>query len=373
MKKITLLGAGLIGKTIAKELAKTHSVKVIDRNVEALKALAGIDNISTIDDNIEDGIKLKNLVADADLVIGAVPGFLGFNMVKNVIKAKKNIVDISFFSEDPFALDALAKENNVTVLVDCGVAPGLDNILCGYYHANYKIQSFACYVGGLPMERKHPFAYKAPFSPIDVIEEYTRPARLVEHGNIVIKPALSETEMINYPLVGTLQAFNTDGLRTLLKLPIANMKEKTLRYPGHVTYIKALQDIGFFSEEPIIINGQSVKPIDVTSQILLPQWQLLPTDKEFTLMDTIIEYIENGVVKKVSHLLYDTYDEATQTHSMARTTGYTCTAIAELVLQNKFTKKGVYAGEHIGMEKGNYEAVIAYLENRGVAIQTKEI
>jgi saccharopine dehydrogenase-like NADP-dependent oxidoreductase len=366
MKKITLFGAGLIGKTIAKDLATHYQLNVIDYNTANLDTLKDIPNINRIEADISDGAKIKNLVQDADLVIGAVPGFMGFNMVKNVIKAKKNIVDISFFPEDPYALDALAKENNVTVMVDCGVAPGLDNIICGYYHAQYKVHTFACYVGGLPVERKHPFAYKAPFSPIDVIEEYTRPARLVEHGTIVTKPALSEREMIDYPKVGTLQAFNTDGLRTLLKLPIPNMKEKTLRYPGHITYISALQSIGFFSEDEIDVNGVKVRPIDVTSKILLPQWKLQPTDCEFTIMENIVTYEDGGEMKKASHFLFDEYDASTQTSSMARTTGYTCNAIANLVANEKFNQKGVYAGEHIGMNKDCYEAVHSYLEARGV-------
>lgn len=366
MKKITLLGAGLIGHTIAKDLSKNHLVHVIDINEKNLDTLAGLPNIQVQQADITDPNRLRKLVEDSDLVVGAVPGYMGFNMVKNVLKAKKNIVDISFFPEDPFALDALAQENGVTAVIDCGVAPGLDNIICGYYHAQYKVHSFACYVGGLPKFRKFPFAYKAPFSPIDVIEEYIRPARLMENGMVVTKPALSESELIDYKEVGTLQAFNTDGLRTLLRLPIPHMKEKTLRYPGHITYIKALKSIGFFDEKEIDVNGQKVRPIDVTSKILLPQWKLNHEDEEFTIMDCIIQYDDNGTMKEDIYHLYDTYDPATQTHSMSRTTGFTCTAICDLLLENKFSEKGIFAGEHIGMKKDLFEGILKHLADHNI-------
>ena len=125
-------------------------------------------------------------------------------------------MDISFFPEDVLQLDKLAKEKNVTVITDCGVAPGISNFIIGRYNEEMKINSFECYVGGLPKERKTPFQYKAPFSPVDVIQEYIRPARLVENGNIVTKPALSEREWMHFDEVGELEAFNTDGLRSLI-------------------------------------------------------------------------------------------------------------------------------------------------------------
>lgn len=144
-------------------------------------------------------------------------------------------------------MDTLAKQKNVTAIVDCGVAPGMSNWVLGHYNTQMKIQEFECMVGGLPMQRIKPWEYKAPFSPVDVIEEYIRPARYVVNGEIITRPALSDAELIDFPVVGTLESFNTDGLRSILftMKHIPNMKEKTLRYPGHIALIQSLQKPGF--------------------------------------------------------------------------------------------------------------------------------
>src|SRR5690606_36768209 len=117
---------------------------------------------------------------------------------------------------------------------------------------------------------KKPFEYKAPFSPVDVIEEYTRPARLMENGQVVTKPALTEIELMDFNGVGTLEAFNTDGLRSILHTMahIPNMKEKTLRYPGHCELITALQRSGFFRRNNISCKGVDISPMEFTSAVL---------------------------------------------------------------------------------------------------------
>ncbi len=173
--------------------------------------------MSTRQTDLSDDKVISNLVSDADLVINAVPGFLGFQTLEQIIQAEKNVVDISFFGEDAFKLDELARKKGVTAIVDCGVAPGLCNIIAGYVTEKMdQVDSYLCYVGGLPEIREWPYEYKVVFSPTDVLEEYTRPARFVENGKEVIYPALSEVELLDFPEIGTLEAFNTDGLRSLL-------------------------------------------------------------------------------------------------------------------------------------------------------------
>src|SRR5690606_17307027 len=121
---------------------------------------------------------------------------------------------------------------------------------------------------------------------IDVIEEYVRPARYVQNGAIVVREALSDPELIDFEGIGTLESWNSDGLRTLIQtMPhIPDMIEKTLRYPGTIEYLRLLRESGFFSQEPIDINGTSVRPIDVTARLLFPQWKLKPGEREFTVM-----------------------------------------------------------------------------------------
>ena len=252
MKKIIVLGAGMVGSAIAIDLSKDFDVTSLDMNLESLDRLSRKYNIKTRQFDVTQSEELKETVKDFDLVVCAVPGFLGYKTLEAVIEAGKNTVDISFMPEDTLQLDALARMHNVTVICDCGVAPGMPNVILGYYNEIMEITHFEYCVGGLPKERKFPFEYKAPFSPVDVIEEYTRPARYVENGHLVTKPPMSDPEKIYFEGIGDLEAFNTDGLRSLMKTlnHIPNMKEKTLRYPNHIALIQALQAAGFFDSEP---------------------------------------------------------------------------------------------------------------------------
>ncbi|MEP6927601.1 MAG: saccharopine dehydrogenase C-terminal domain-containing protein [Ginsengibacter sp.] len=372
---IAVLGAGMVGKSMAIDLAKEHSVTSVDVNEKNLHELKKLnDKINIIQADLRSYSSYKNLLESFELIITAVPGFMGFNTLKTVIECGKNIADISFFPEDVLELDTLAKEKNVTVITDCGVAPGMSNFIIGRYNEEMKIDSFEIYVGGLPKLRRKPFEYKAPFSPMDVIEEYLRPARMMENGNIVIKPALSEREWIQFDEIGTLEAFNTDGLRSLLfTMPhIKNQKEKTLRYPGHIEIIIALKESGFFSTNKIIVEGKEISALQFTSQILFDEWKLAPNEEEFTVMKIIIHGNENGQPKTVEYNLLDRYDAATQTSSMSRTTGYTCTASANLIAKKLFTEKGVFPPELVGKNISCFDFVFDYLRRRNVTWKKKE-
>ncbi|NQV87050.1 MAG: saccharopine dehydrogenase NADP-binding domain-containing protein [Woeseiaceae bacterium] len=272
--RVTVLGSGLVGGAIAKDLAleKTWSVKAVDRSPEPLEKLRGQERLQLACHDISEDAGLKAAIGDADLVISAMPGHLGFETLRRVIEAGRNVVDISFFAEDPFDLDRLAQQRGVTAVVDCGVAPGLSNVIAGHVHCEMdRVDSFLCLVGGLPAVRSWPYEYKAVFSPIDVMAEFTRPARFVEHGQRIVRPALSDVELIDFKGVGTLEAFNTDGLRSLARtLDIPFMKEKTMRYPGHANLARVFRDSGFFNTERIDVDGMKVRPIDVTSSESLP-------------------------------------------------------------------------------------------------------
>ncbi|MFM9983794.1 MAG: saccharopine dehydrogenase C-terminal domain-containing protein [Flavobacteriales bacterium] len=367
MSKIVVLGAGLVGSAMAIDLAKNHEVTSVDVNEEALLKLKA-HNLATYAMNLRDDNALQNFVKDFDLVIGAVPGFMGFNTVKQVILAGKNMVDISFFPEDPFKLDELAKKHGVVVVTDCGVAPGMGNIILGHHNRLMKIKRYECLVGGLPVVREWPFEYKAVFSPIDVIEEYVRPARYVQNGQMVVREALSDAELIPFPGLGTLESWNSDGLRSLIKtMPhIPDMIEKTLRYPGCIEYLRVLRAAGFFSYEEVEVNGAKIRPIDLTSKLLFPKWKLKPGEEDFTIMRIVMEGEEDNKPCTYTYHLLDRYDQSSQTISMARTTGYTCNAVANLVLDKKFARVGINPPELVGDEEGCYDAVVKYLKDRNV-------
>jgi len=367
---IAVLGAGMVGRAIALDLAKNYAVTSFDVSKENLQILQQKNaGIQTAVQDLKDYKSYSSFLTPFDLVVTAVPGFMGFNTLKAVIECGKNVADISFFPEDVLQLDALAKEKNVTAIVDCGVAPGMSNFIIGRYNEEIKIDDFEIYVGGLPVHPKAPFYYKAPFSPVDVIEEYTRPARLKENGQIVTKPALTEREMMQFEGIGTLEAFNTDGLRSLLyAMPhVPTQKEKTLRYPGHIDLVIALKQSGFFSEEKINVDGKDISPLQFTSKLLINEWKLGETEEELTVMKVII----HGEGKTIEYNLLDYYDKASQLSSMARTTGYTCTASVNLLAKKMVTKKGVFPPELIGNDKACFDFVLNYLKERGVVWKKK--
>ncbi len=355
MSNIIVLGAGMVGSAMAIDMAKNHSVTITDFNEKALeKAVKKCKALNPVLLDVTHKKTLQATIKTFDLVICAVPGFLGFETLKSILGAKKNVIDISFFSENSLELDAFAKENNVTAIVDCGVAPGMGNLILGYYNEKLNLTDFECLVGGLPKVKKWPFNYKAPFSPVDVIEEYTRPARYVENGNVIVKEALSDCEFVSFEGVGTLESFNSDGLRSIIftMSHIKNMKEKTLRYPGHVEYIKVLKASGFFNEENIILNGVSISPLEFSSKILFDEWKLGEYEEEITVMRLTLKGITDmGENSTVVYNLHDIYCPETKTSSMARTTGYTATAAANMFLAGLFEEKGVFPPELVGKHK----------------------
>jgi lysine 6-dehydrogenase len=367
--KIAILGAGMVGRAMALDLAQRHQVTSLDISAANLETLRKRNpEIGTQESDLSDYASYPALLRPFDLVVTAVPGFMGYAALEAVIRSGKNVADISFFPENALDLDALAKGHGVTVVTDCGVAPGMSNYLIGRYNEEMTLQAFEIYVGGLPRIRKKPFEYKAPFSPVDVIEEYTRPARLMENGHVVVREALSDREWMDFEGLGTLDVFNTDGLRSLLfTMPhVKNQKEKTLRYPGHVDLIIALKESGFFSTDPVIIAGKEIRPIDFSSKILFNEWKLGEEEEELTVMKVILHGEKDGRKKTVTWNLLDRYDPATKISSMSRTTGYTCTATAEMIGSGLFTEKGVFPPELVGKHKACFDHVIGYLKERGV-------
>ncbi|OFX21592.1 MAG: saccharopine dehydrogenase [Bacteroidetes bacterium GWA2_31_9b] len=367
MKKIAVLGAGLVGKAIAIDLAKSFDVTSIDINPSNLEKLQKYSNIKTIIADLSDKEEFQEVVKNFDLLIGSLPGYMGYECVKQAVLAGKDIVDISFFRQDPFELDELAKKQNVTAIIDAGVSPGMGNIILGYHNANMKVNSYKCYGGGLPFKREWPYEYKAVFSPIDVLEEYIGSARYILHGDLVEREALSEAELKHFEPIGSLEAWNSDGLRTMLKtIKIPNMIEKTLRYPGTIEYIKVLRETGFFSGKEILVDGYLIRPIDVTAKLLFPVWELKKDEEDFTMMRVIIKGNKDKREVKYTYNLFDRYDKETDTTSMARTTGYTCTAIANLFAKGKIKLKGICPPEYIGVDEKNFRFIIDYLRERGV-------
>ncbi len=373
MHRAIILGGGMVGGVMAMDLAgdDRFDVTVADQRDEALARLAQrAPKARTIRADLSDATAVKRLVADYDIVLGALSSTIGFQTLRAVIEAGKNYCDISFMPEDALDLDEFARRRGVTAVVDCGVAPGMSNMFVGWAQSRLDaVESVAIYVGGLPRQRSWPFQYKAGFSPADVIEEYTRPSRIVENGRVVLREALSEPELLDFPGLGTLEAFNTDGLRSLATtIKAERMVEKTLRYPGHIELMRVLRHLGLFIHEEIEVGPQRVKvrPIDVTTALLFPKWTYQIGEEDLTVMRIIVEGTRDGKRMRCTLDLNDVFDRGSGCTSMSRTTALPNTIMARRISEGRFTRPGVNPPEFIGREPGLFEDVIAELRTRGI-------
>ena len=370
--RLIVLGGGLVGGVMACDLANDplFDVTIADIDEAVLKEISASGSIQGVRADLSDGEAIKALVKDYDLVVGALPGFLGRNMMKAVLDAGKNLVDITSWPESSLELDDLAKNKGVTAVVDCGVAPGLSNMLVAYGTSLLDSAERAqILVGGLPVIREWPYEYKIVWSAVDVIQEYCHPARVMENGKVLVKPALSELELVDLPNVGTLEAFLTDGLCSLADTKIVpNMKEKTLRYPGHADRMRMLRETGFFSDTPIQVKGVTVKPVDVTASLLFPAWEMKEGDRELTVMRVEVEGMKDERKRLLRYDMLDYTDDTTGITSMARTTGYPCVSMARLMAAGQFDRKGVILPEFIGQDHNLFQRLQSDLKERDISI-----
>lgn len=374
--KVVILGAGRVGQAIARDLATSarFDLTVADVSQAALERLQGVPGLRTERADLAAPGEISRLLAGCELAVGAVPGPMGYATLGRIIETGVKVVDISFFEESPWPLDAIARERGVTAVMDCGVAPGCSNLILGRALASWeRVDAFRCYVGGLPVARHWPYQYKAGFSPIDVIAEYTRPARLVEGDEVVVRPALTEVEALDFAGVGTVEAFNTDGLRSLIETSkVPEMVEKTLRYPGHCEQMAMLRDTGFFDEAPVTVGGVEVRPIDLTAELLIPAWHMEEGDEDLTVMRVEVEGVVEGEKILRRWEMLDRYDRGTGTTSMARTTGYTCTAMVHALAEGLFAEPGLSPPEIVGRDARCYDFVFDYLAERGIRFEVTE-
>jgi saccharopine dehydrogenase-like NADP-dependent oxidoreductase len=372
--KVLVLGCGQIGSVIARDFAgsmKEAEVVVADRSAERAKETAlriGVGAWTIV--NAADYSNLLGVLRGFDLALVALPGDYGFRALRAAVEAGVNVLDVSFSAEDPLELDGAAKEAEITVVPDCGVAPGLSNILVGQAASKLDfVRSAHVIVGGLPEYAVPPLGYTVTWSAEGLIDEYVRGARIVEGGRVVEVPALSGLEEIDFPGVGRLEAFYTDGLRTLLRtLPhVESMWEKTLRYPGHVQKIELLKALGFFSEEAVEVEGAKVVPRIAAARILEKSLRK-PEVGDILAMYVEVEGERHGREATFKYHLLDRFDEESGVTAMARTTAYTASIVAQKLAGGIIKDKGVIPPERLGMDEGLFENIISDLKIRGVTV-----
>lgn len=377
MKHVVVLGAGKVGGVIASDLALDPRLRVtvVDPSEEGLAAVRGRlagsgaeESLTAHRGDATDAALLGELAGDCAAFVGALPSHLGFGALRTVLGLGRPYCDISFMAQDAWDLDALAREKGTTAVVDFGVAPGMSNLLAGHAVGSLdSARSVAIYVGGVPRDPRPPHYFKAAFAPRDVVEEYVRPARIVENGELVVRPPLSDPEVLTFDGIGTLEAFNTDGLRSLATtLDVPDMKEKTLRHPEHAALMRQVASVGLLGEGSVETEEGTVSLPALLKAVFAPAWEYEEGEEDLTVMRIVVEGREDGAEVRHTWDLVDTYDAATATTSMARTTAFPCALMARELALGGFQRPGVVTPEQVADEPGLVDRILAGLAERGV-------
>lgn len=337
--RIILLGCGNIGRYIYETLADRHDVIVVDKSGACHKALA------------QDALEIP--LGGYDVVINALPGAVAYKASRRALEAGLDTIDVSFYGEDPFDLQNVAAKSGARYIPDAGIAPGLSNVLAGRaaIEMGY-LDELGIYIGGIPERPVGPLGYSITWSPLDLIEEYTRPARILKNKEIVSVDPLADVEEVESPL-GVLEAFYTDGLRTLLRTlvdKVANMYEKTLRWPGHVEKIRLLRDLGF------MLSEGDPPPRIVTARLL--------ARLKFDVPDVV--YLKVVGVRGERKISYETLVRPRGNWSAMQTaTGSVATAMLYVI---KDLEPGVTPPELIGMSNKLFPRLLYAVKQHGVRI-----
>jgi lysine 6-dehydrogenase len=378
--KVLIVGCGNIGSVAAEDLAKNVGceVAVADNDEKRAKSVAeriGTNNVSWAKLDASDHSKLVGALKGFDLALGFLPGKLGYGLADASIAARTDLVDVSFMAENPLALNDKAVKAGVTIVPDCGLAPGISNFLVG--HASSKLDKTQCVrimVGGLPEKPVPPLGYVITWSPESLIDEYTRKARIVKGGKMMEAEVLSGLEEVDFPNVGKLEAFFTDGLRTLLYTmgDARDMWEKTLRYPGHAEKIRVLKDLGLFGETSMAVEGVRVSPRKLMVKLLAEKlWK--PGIKDIVVLKVEVSGVENGIQTRYVYHLLDHCDREHGVTAMARTTAYPASIVAQTILNGAVEEKGVVPPERLGMSEELFQLFCEGLKLRGVKISEEII
>jgi len=375
--KIIVLGCGNIGSVAAKDLTESlpsAEIVVADVNksrAEEAASKIGVDNVSWVQTDASNYSELVNTIKKFDVAVGALPGSMGYQACKASVSAKVDVVDVSFMPEDIMTLNKASLKAKVCVVPDCGMSPGLGSILVGHAVSKLdQVESVHMLNGGNPQKPVTPLDYVITWSAKDLIELYTRRANIVRGGKVIQVEAMSGLEKLVFPSVGTLKAFYTDGLRTLLHTVKVSkeMWEKSIRYPRHIERIKLLKTLGFFQEKPIEVEGINISPREVTAKLLEMKLKR-PEIQDMVLMLVEVSGLKDGKKVVFTYSMLDRYDKKRKVTALARTTAYTASVVAQLVANKAIKEKGVIPPEKLGMNEKLYKKFMGMMKKRGVIVK----
>ena len=357
MAIIHCFGVGLVGSYVARKFAESgFTVHAYDPQPHRVMGIPGIEihHLEPDEDPIDLMLELVNsregitFEPDSDIVVNMLPGNIGHSSTTSLAELPWKTVDLSFSEFTPDRDDEKAKEYGATILWDTGIAPGLSNMLLSLAYGEMgALKNGEVRVGGNPTGPTEGWNYMAPFSPIDVVAEYTRPARVIRDSELVTLPALSERHEIEVPEKGTMEAFLTDGLRSVLTtIPAVDLSEYTVRWPGHI--------------QRFIDQRESGK-LDV--QMLTNEWQYNEKIPEFTWMEVTAED-QNG--RKMTWRVQDHGGD--DGHSMARATGLvTICCVEEWLNDPNMLPPGVHPPEALSPDAVG--RIVSRMIREGVEIE----
>ena len=373
--KILVVGCGKVGSEIARDLAgsdEVDSVIAMDASSQNLKLMRKrVPRIKAVKLSISQRTRFHGLLGKVDLVCGALPGRLGFDLMSETVKARRDTVDISYTPRDAFLLQRRAKEAGCRVVPQCGVAPGFTNMCVGDASGKMdQMSSVEIFVGGLPEKPEPPLNYRIVFSLEDVVNEYSRPVQVIENGKRKKVEALSGRGLTRFPGVGRLEYFLTDGLGSLPRSypRTREMHEFTLRYPGHADIMQTLRALGFFQRNLVRIGGIEVEPRQLSIELLRPAMSQ-GSPEDFLALRVEVKGVSRGKKVQLRYQLLDHYDRRSGVSAMARTTAYPCTSVALLVGRGEIKETGIVAPERIAQDEGLFQFVVNRLGEHGVKVK----
>ena len=374
-----VLGAGLQGSACAYDLLQNPEVTEvrladirIDHLPEFLAPYSGSRLIPTHLD-VRDHDAVRALMREADAAMSAIPYYFNLDLARLAVEAGTHFCDLGGNTEIVFQqkrLEAKARETGCTVVPDCGVAPGMVNVLAQYGIEKLdKVKSVKIYVGGLPQHPEPPLNYQIVYSLEGVLDYYTTLSWMVRDGKRTQIKALSEREKVSFPQpVGELEAFHTaGGLSTMAfryegKIP--TMEYKTLRYPGHAHIMEAIRDLGLLDLAPVDVKGVKVVPRDLFVNVVSPRLTK-PTGRDLVALRVIVEGTKGGKAKRVGWELLDYYDEARGISAMMRTTGYSLSITGQMQARGEIKPPGVWTPDEC-VPAARY---VEELDRRGVHVR----
>jgi lysine 6-dehydrogenase len=316
------------------------------------------------------------LVRGTNAVMCAMPYQFNLELARVAVAEGVHFSDLGGNTEIVFQqkqeLDDVARSRGVSVIPDCGLAPGLVNIVAqiGIDRCDH-VSAVRLYVGGLPQFPDPPLNYQLVYSLEGMLDYSTTPSWILRDGTRCQVPALTERETLEFadPL-GALEAFHTAGGLSTMAFRydgrINAMEYKTLRYPGHAKIIEAMRELGFFSLEPIDVRGQQVVPRHVAIAVMESKLRK-PDSPDFVAMRVIVEGTRDGKAVRHEWELVDQCDTERGITAMMRTTGYSLSITGQLQAEG-----AIKAGVHTPDESMPGERYLKELAERGVVVRERD-